>query len=294
MMKTRTCLNKASLVAFFLIFLATGLMSPIAFAKETNSIRLGIISLAPPSKVYAQWQNFSDYLSGQIGQPVEIVVPRGFKKIKAAVEEKTVDIFYVNSHIFYRLKQAGHAKALAQMENLNGSATSKSVIFARKSSHINSLGDLMGQKVAFVAPMGAGGYLAPRALFNHQGINTKTQLQEEFTKNLSSSIHKVLLGDVKAGTMCGLNFDLMSKRIETGDLEVIAESDDYPENVIGIRADINKNVMEKLRKIIVNMDKDTEGKEILRSMSKMKIKRFVSYDENIEKITMKLLSEGNF
>lgn len=293
MKNSRPRLNKVSLPVLLTI-IVSNFIAPAVFAAQSNSIRLGIISLAPPSKVYAQWQDFSDYLSRQIGQSVEIVVPRGFKKIKAAVEEKTVDIFYVNSHIFYRLKQEGHAKALAQMENLKGSTTSKSVIFARKSSQIKSLGDLTGQKVAFIAPMGAGGYLAPRALFNHQGINTKTQIQEEFTKNLSTSIHKVLLGDVKAGTMCGLNFELMSKRIETGDLEVIAESDDYPENVIGIRADIDKDLMEKVQKIIVNMDKTPEGQEILHSMSKMKIKRFIAYDDNIENITRNLLAEGKF
>lgn len=277
-----------------LVLLLSILIPQSVLAKDQNTIRLGVISLAPPAKIYAQWQEFSDYLSERVGMPVEIVVPRGFKKIKSAVEKKTVDLFYVNSHIFYRLKEAGHAQAVAQMENLSGSVTSKSVIFVRKDSHLTSLQELKGEKVAFVAPMGAGGYLAPRALFNREGINTKTQIQEQFTKNLSTSIHKVLLGDVKAGTMCGLNFGLMSKRVETGDLQVIAESSDYPENVIGGRADLDPDLVNKVKQIIVNMEKDKKGQEILKSMSKMKIKRFIAYNEDVEKITSTLLADGKF
>lgn len=263
-------------------------------AKDEQAIRMGIISLAPPAKIYKQWTDFANYLSDTLGRDVEIVVPRGFKKIKQAVKKKTVDIFYVNSHIFYRLQEQGKAKPLAQMMNLDGSIYSSSVMFVRSDSGVSSLKDLKGEKVAFVAPMGAGGYLAPRAAFYKAGIKTKQETNEQFTKNLSTSIHKVLLGDVKAGAMCGLNYNLMSKRVEMGDLKIIAKSDNYPEHVFGIRADLPAKLRTQISKIMVGMDTDKKGRQILDKMRGMKIEKFVAYDKAAEEQTKKLLQAGKF
>ncbi len=287
---TRQCSRFLSIIA---VLLLSGLSTQSAFSSN-DSIKMAIISLAPPAKIYRQWQEFADYLSSKTGREVKIIVPRGFKKIKSAVEDKTVDIFYVNSHIFYKLTEAQKAEPLAQMMNLDGSIYSNSVMFVRKDSGIDSLQQLKGEKIAFVAPMGAGGYLAPRAAFYDAGIQTKVDTEEKFTKNLTSSVHKVLLGDVKAGTMCGLNYKLMSERIKTGDLKIIASSADYPENVFGIRADLPAALKKQISEVMIGMDKDINGRKILDGMKGMKIKKFVKYDPETEHTTRALRKSADF
>lgn len=127
-----------------------------------------------------------------------------------------------------------------------------SVIFVRGDSNIKTLNDLENNTVAFVSPAGAGGYLAPRALFYKQGMNTKKDIKEIFTKNLSSSIHKVLLGDVSA-----------------------ASSEEYPEAMVGIRPEIATEIRERIAKVILGMINDDEGKKVLANMNGMKIKSFI-------------------
>ena len=240
-----------------------------------DPIRFGIMSLAQPARIHEQWQPFVDYVSKKTGYSIEIVVPRGFKKIKQKIANKQVDLFYTNSYVFYRLNQKGKAIALAQMQNLEGNIMSNSVIFVRSDSGFNKLSDLKNSKMAFISPAGAGGYLAPRAQFFKEGINTKVDVKESFTKNLSSSIHKVLLGDVGAATMCGLNFKLMSEKVDTGELRIISKSENYPENVIGIRPEINSKIRNDIAKVILGMYKDSEGNKILKNMNGMKVKNFV-------------------
>ena len=264
------------------------------FEQDEELIKLGVISLAPPSKIFKQWQPFADYLSERLNRKVEIVIPRGFKKIKSAIENKEMDIFFINSLIYYRLKQAGKAVPVAQMQNIEGSNLSQSVLFVRSDSDIDSLRDLKGKKVAFVSPMGAGGYLAPRATFYKQGIKTKTQTQEQFTKNLSSSIHKVLLGDVKVGTMCAINYQLMSKRLDMGDLRIIEASENYPEGMIGASPELAKNIRRKIADILIRMYDDNEGGKILSAMKDMKIKKFIAYDSKVEKLTQSLIKSAEF
>ncbi|GMQ87589.1 MAG: hypothetical protein BMS9Abin08_0794 [Gammaproteobacteria bacterium] len=271
----------------WLLLLITALSGQVAAEPET--VRFGVLSIAPPARIHAKWQPFTNYLSKQLGQAVTIVVPRGFGKMETAVAANQVDVFYINSLVFYRLNQKDKAIGVAQMQNIAGKVTSRSEIFVRADSGIESIGQLKGKRIAFVSPMGAGGYLAPRAYLYKSGV---TNSKEIFTKNLSSSIHQVLLGDVEAGTMCGVNYRLMSQKIDTGELKIIGVSDEYPENLIAARADLEPVLLSRIRDIITGMDKTPEGSEVLEQMRSMKIQRFLPHDPASAALTGKLLEEA--
>ena len=280
--------------SIFILFLSSIFMPTSGFSEDTKVIRFGVLSIAQPSRIYEKWQPFADYMSRQLGQSVEIVIPRGFKKMKTTIAEGGVDFFYINSHVFYLLKQEGKVTAVAQMKNISDKVTSVSEIFVKKDSGIKSTLDLKGKKIAFVSPMGAGGYLAPRAYLYKTGLKSGIDSEEVFTKNLSNSIHGVLLGDYDAASMCGVNYKLMSKKIETGELDVIAISDEYPENVIGVRSNLSTDMIRQIRNELLAMKEYEEGKVILENMRSIKIREFVKYDASIEKITERMLSSGQF
>ncbi len=271
----------------WLLLLITVLSGQVA--AEPDPIRFGVLSIAPPARIHAKWQPFTNYLAKQLGQAVTIVIPRGFGKMKAAVAANQVDVFYINSHVFYRLQQEGKAVGVAQMQNIDGKVTSHSEIYVRADSGIESAEQLKGKRIAFVSPMGAGGYLAPRAHLYKNGV---TDNEEIFTKNLSNSIHQVLLGDVDAGTMCGVNYRLMSNKVDTGELKIIDVSDEYPENVIAARTDLEPALLSRIRDIITGMDKTPAGRAVLEQMRSMKIQRFLPYDPASAAMTGNLLEEA--
>jgi len=267
-----------------------------ASAQQTNAVaptlHFGVLSIAPPSRIYKQWQAFIDYVSEKMAQPLSIVVPRGFEKMQKAATNGEVDFFYINSHVLYRLTQDGKAVGILQMKNISGEVTSQSEIFVRKDSDIQTIAQLKGRDIAYVSPMGAGGYLAPKALLRSQGINSGVEVKEKFTKNLSTSIHNVLLKDSSSGAMCGVNFDLMRKKMNMGELRILAVSDPYPEHVIAARTSLDKITVEKFKNVVSNMKNDPAGRQILIDMSNMKISDFIPYDPRIEKITKRLMRQA--
>ena len=212
--------------------------------------------------------------------------------MKKTIAAGDVDFFYINSHVYFRLKQEGKAIAIAQMQNIAGKTTSRSEIFVRRDSDINDLNDLRDKTIAYVSPMGAGGYLAPRAYLNKSGLEGGKNINEIFTKNLSNSIHGVLLSDYDAAAMCGVNYKLMSKKIETGELKIIGISDRYPENIIGARSTLPSGLVEKFRNELLTMGDNSRGSELLKSMKSMKIKLFVKYDESMGELTQGLIKTG--
>ncbi len=277
---------------FLLLFLSLSFQQGEA-AKPT-SIHFGVLSIAQPSRIYAKWQPFVNYMSAQLGRPVELVLPRGFGRMKQDIESGKVDFFYINSYIYYLLFHAGKAVAVAQIENIEGKTTSQSEIFVRKNSGIHSIDDLKGKLIAFVSPLGAGGYMAPRAYLYASGLKDNQDFKQVFTRNLSNSIHGVLLGDYAAATMCGVNFKLMSQKIKTGDLRIIATSNKYPENIIAARTHFSPALISQFHQQLLAMNKTIKGKKILNGMRSMKIKSFVNYNsESMDKMIKKLITAGH-
>jgi len=284
-------LSRLSLLLLFLLF------ARVANAGERNKpvpvIHFGVLSIAQPARIYAKWQPFADYMTTRLGRPVELVVPRGFSKMKQAIEQGRVDFFYINSYVFYRLYQAGKVIPVAQMKNIAGKTTSHSEIFVRKNSGIQTIEDLKGKSIAFVSPMGAGGYVAPRAYLYESGLEDKKDFKQKFTKSLLNSIHGVLLGDYDAATMCGVNFKLMRHKIRTGELKIIATSQNYPENLIAARTDLPAGLVSRFHNQLLIMDKNKTGIRVLDKMRSMKIASFVNYDIRMNNMTKKLLEAGH-
>jgi phosphonate transport system substrate-binding protein len=274
-----------------------GLLLSPALAQAADPapkpILLGILSTAEPARIHAEWQAFTDYLFKAIGQPVAVTVPRGFDKLVELIDEGKVDIFYINSYLVFRAKEKGKALPIAQMMNLNQRVFSRSIVFVRSDSGITNILQLKGEKVAFVNPGGSGGYLSPRATFYQSGVKTKEETQEMFTQNLSTSIHKVLLGDVKAATMCGLNFKLMGEKLDTGELKIIATSEDYPEDVIGANPAMNAELRQRIARALTGMYDTEAGRRVLAGMRELKVLKFVPYDADVtEPVTRKLIHEA--
>lgn len=70
-----------------------------SLADENPAIRFGVLSIAQPSRIFINWQPFADYMSKHLGQPVEIVVPRGFGKMKQDISNGKL-IFFISIHMY--------------------------------------------------------------------------------------------------------------------------------------------------------------------------------------------------
>jgi phosphonate transport system substrate-binding protein len=170
---------------------------------------------------------------------------------------------------------------IARPVNLDGTSSYHGYIFVHKNSGITNVSDMKGKTIAFVEKATTAGYIFPIAHFKIYGINNLDTYFKEyyFTGSHDSAIHAVL--DKKAHIGCAKNtiFELLAKNDQRvkEDLVILAKSPDVPSNGLGIRKDIAYGVKAELQRVLINMDKDPEGQEVLNKFGAI---RFIETKES--------------
>ena len=260
-----------------------------AGSKEINFMVMG---LGKPADVYERWKPFMNRLSEKTGHKIKLSVRQKLPRIIDMVNKGDVDFGFINSLVFYDFYKQNKVVPVAQMQNVEGNWFSNSIIFVRSDSNIKSLDQLKGKKVSFLGKASPGGYLAPVATMQSQGINTSKELEERFTMSVGKSIYDVILGNSEAAATCDVMYRLFSRKIDTGELKIIGRSGIYPENVVVAKNGMPKEVIEKFRKALIEMKDNPEDAVVFESLYDLKVGRFVPYKTETIEIIEKLKQEA--
>ena len=256
--------TKNNIGVHFLLFCALFLLASNCFAK-LNEITMAILMPAPVKKIHKNWQPLADLLSAKLGQRVKIVTPRGLDKAKKAIPN--TDFVYANSYLFSLLKEGAKLTPVAQMKNTGNSIYSKGRFIVRKDSPIVGPKDLVGKRISLIGRYGAGAYLAPRAYLSKNGIDIEKDMKVEYTSNLKKSAYNVILGRSDIAIMCNVNYDILSKKMNTGDLRVFDMTDSFPEAVMFTRLQSDSDLVKRFTKALLeNNDEMVSAMKLLNDM----------------------------
>ncbi len=275
------------IIAFINVAILLLLSWSVSFAAG-NEIRMAILMPAPAKKIHKNWQPLADYLSKELGQPVKIVTPRGLEQAKASL--KDVDFLYANSFLFTLLSEESKVSPVAQMKNTGNSIYSQGRFLVRNDSAITTIKDLKGKKMALISRLGAGSYLAPRASLAKQGLDIEKDVTVEYTKNLKKAAYMVMLGEVDTAVMCEVNYEILSKKIDTGDLRFFDKTDIFPEAVMFSPHNSDSDLVKRFQKaLIADNEKRNNAMKLLHGM---KIGSFVEYDPAVQNSLKELMKQA--
>jgi phosphonate transport system substrate-binding protein len=124
-----------------------------------------------------------------------------------------------------------------------------SAIVVRRDSHINTLADLKGARIAFNDVGSTSGHIGPSILFKEAGIDPVKDIQPLY---LSSPVGYAGMkrGDVRAWATSQDIYRRLrdaDKESQTGDFKVIAHGPDLPNDVVIARADLDPALVTKFR-----------------------------------------------
>jgi len=231
---------------------------------ETEVLRMGLIPADDAAEMLRAYEPIKEYLSKELGIPVEIQVTSDYTAAINAMKYKHIDMAWFGPFSYVIASNVAEAEAIVNgVKKSTGSATYKSVIIANAESEITSLEDLKEKTFAFVDPASTSGNLMPRKMLVENGINPEEDFEEFFYAGTHNAVaYAVANGKVDAGA---IGDNVYERMVSEGELDpkivkIIFESDSIPGSPIVVRGDLSEELKEKIIQALVDMDKQTIDK----------------------------------
>lgn len=253
-----------SLLICLTIFLAgCGLQkSPTGGATtEIKVLKMGLIPADDADEMLRSYEPIQEYLSKQLGIPVEIQVTSDYTAAIEAMRAKHIDLAWFGPFSYIIAHNVAGAEAIANGVTENtGKSTYRSVIVANANSGITSLSDLKGKTFAFVDPASTSGNLIPRKMLIENGINPDNDFGTSYYAGTHNAVqYAISNGKVDAGAS---GDNVHQRMVDEGEIDpkvnkIIYTSPDIPGSPIAVRKDLPKILKLKIQLALVKMDKQT-------------------------------------
>ncbi|MEK6582929.1 MAG: phosphate/phosphite/phosphonate ABC transporter substrate-binding protein [Nitrospirota bacterium] len=266
---------------FILLFFVISMPFKV-FAQEEI-----LIGLIPEQNIFRQMERYrplASYLSEKAGVKIKLTILSRYGDIVERFVSRSLDGAFFDSLTGAMAITRLGVEPMARPVNLDGKSTVRSYIFVRADSKINSVTDMKGKKVVFVDRATATGYLFAVAFLHENGIQDINRYFNEyfFTGSHDSAIYSVLDNRADIGSAQDTIFNMLVSKDPTikRELRIIAQSEELPETTLCLRKSISSKIKTSITDILLHMNEDPAGKEILKKFGAVKFIRAEAGDFN--------------
>lgn len=239
-----------------------GLVLCLALPAQAE-IRFGVHPFKPASKLFEAFTPLTDYLSEKMGEKVSLQISKDYQIHTDAIGKGDLDIAYLGPASYVSLRNNYGEIPLLARQAINGNPVFRGKIFVHKNSPIQSLHELKGKKFAFGEPHSTMSHLVPRYTLYQAGVSVEQFSSYKFAGDHVNVALGVLSGDFDAGAT---KEDVYYK-YEARGLRSIATTPPLSDHVFVASKKMPHAKVTKLREILLNIDKDPKGQNILQAMT---------------------------
>jgi len=257
-----------AVVLLVLSVLVVGILSgPRPAAAQ--ELKFGFTPVLSEAEMRAEFEPLMTYLSDAIGEKVVLYIAKNYGDLRTQMEAGAVDIGSFSPFAYVDAARGGKVRIIAQ-SILEGSATYRGLIVARKDSGLKTVADLEGKRFAFVDPKSASGYVYPRAMLVEKGVTPERYFKETiFAGGHDKVIAAVLEGQADAGAIYdGALRVEKTKGVPTENLVTLASTDPIPHDAIAVRIGMDEALAKKIQAALVDLDKSEAGRRVIANSTK--------------------------
>ncbi len=247
-----------------------------------RELKFGFTPVLSESDMRVEFEPLMTYLSDRIGQKVVLYIAKDYGDLRTQMESGAVDIGTFSPFTYVDAARGGKIRIIAQCV-INGTATYRGVVVARRDSGLKSLTDLRGKRFAFVDPKSASGFVYPRALLIEKGINPESSFKETvFAGGHDKVIAAVLEGRADAGAVYGDALAIAkSKGVPTENLVTLARTDPIPHDAIAVRVGLDEALAKKIRAALVDLDKSEAGRRVIANSKPKELTGYMTAEDSL-------------
>lgn len=231
----------------------------IALRPDPNVITYGYLPQYLHRVSFKRHQPLIEYLKRETGLPIKQVFADTFDEFIKMVGQGRIDICYSNPFTYIKIADRYGAKAFARIVEMDGKDSFRGQIICRKDNpDIRSIEDCRGKRWIAVDPSSAGGYLWALGLFWDHGIRREDFAEIAFAPGPGGKQEKVVMavhagrydiGSIREGTL-----DVVSDKVDIGEIRIVAYTAMYPGWMYAARSDLNPQTVLAIRNALLKLD----------------------------------------
>ncbi len=233
-----------------------------------EQITLGLTGVTLKEDI-ATIMNFKDYLAKHSNIDLNLKFAKSYSIMESFIINESVDLAYVCGSTYVNLDKLNKVELLA-IPSFKNKITYSSLIISKKDKPYTKLLDLKNKTFAMSDPDSNSGSLIPIYEILKKGYNKEDFFQKViFTYDHGESIQAVLSGFIESASVDSMVYEAYihkNPQLEK-ELKIVDSFDDYPIPPFIIRKNINSDIKDKLKKALLEMNKNPKGQQILKAMS---------------------------
>lgn len=249
----------------------------VIFEEEADVIHYAYLPQYSHTISYTRHHDLIEYLRKETGLNIKQIFPDTFDQHMTMIGQGKIDISYSNPFIYINIAQRYGATAFARIIEIQGQEKFRGQIICRAdNSNIKTIEDCRGKRWIAVDSTSAGGYLYPLGHFIDHGLTKKDFKEIAFAPGPGGKQEKVILsvyaGKYDIGTIREGSLDVISNKIDTSKIRVIATTNAYPGWVYAARQGLERGKIEKIKQAFEKLDYNNDAhKKILDTANFIKI-----------------------
>ncbi len=245
-----------------------------AAGLEKPKLYVAIAAMISPSETFNLYGGLVRYISRKIGLPIAFKQRKTYEEVNELLERKQIDLAFICTGAYIWAAKTFPIELLA-VPVVENQPYYRALIIVRKGGGITRFDQLRGRSFAFTDPLSNTGYDYVYKILEKERTTPEQYFSKViFTYAHDNSIQAVSRGLVDGASVDKLVYDFLLKSMpaRVSNVEVIQESQRFGNPPFVVRPDLPDTLKDRLREVFLNMDRDPEGKEILR---KIMIDRFI-------------------
>jgi phosphonate transport system substrate-binding protein len=239
----------------------------LSFPVHARDIRIGLIPEQNVFKQVRRYRPLGDYIEAKTGIKIKFTILSRYGNIIKSFHSKKLDGAFWGSFTGAMAIRRLGIQPIVRPVNPDGTSTYHGYILVRKDSGIRTVADMRNRTIAFVEKATTAGYIFPLAYLRRNGVMKIDGYFKEyyFTGSHDAAINAVLSGNVDIACAKNTVYDIMAEKDSRlhKELLILARSPDVPSNGLGLRRDMLFSIKNDLKKTLLDMHKDPDGKKVL-------------------------------
>ena len=225
----------------------------------------GFVPSVEADKIAKDAQPMADFLTKELGMPVETFTSTEYAGLIEAMGSGKVDIGSLTPLGYVLAKNQNYADVILKTKR-RGSLTYHGMFVARADSGIKTIEDAKNKRMAWVDPQSTSGYLFPAAYLKNKNLDPDTFFaQTTFAGSHDGAIRAVYNGDVDVASV----YDDARNKVEAEYPDVktkvvsIGQTDEIPNDTISVRPTLDPALVEKIKAALLKYAETPDGKKTL-------------------------------